>query len=383
MDEETIPKAADGANESAATDTTPEKSGEGTTAQGANSPNQKTTWFVALSSFFNGAGIGLLLGILLGMAITPVVGKFIGTLAGLLAVLLGLSDKFISTAKAWRLGAFGFFCVGGIFLGMYIRVNNGMLPSNEEMMQEYLKIGYSKEEARDFIAYQKLNLVPTDWKGAEKNTDVVDTIVVTAEGEPEGVNAETGDGAEKASAEKAKTAGKSTAKPKTKPKTGETTTSAPKKREFANTNQTGAQFSSHLYSSEVSVSNCMRLNLLSEKTPLNEIQNSFRKSDGDEPGVWTWMADGIDSKLPEAVQKQVLLNMVNSFCNNDDVDKVVLEDCTLRPEELQNLQLDQVKEKITAQGEVWQSLTNNVLIDISEEYQKPVLINLIKNICHD
>ena len=338
----------------------------------------KSTLLGVVGGIFNGGGIGFLLGILLGMSLTPVVGEFIGVLSGMLAVLLGLSDKFISTAKAFRLGAFGFFCVGGIFLGMYVRANNGMLPSSKAMMEEYLELGFTAEESRDFIAFQKLGLVPVGWKGADTEIEIADSTVEENNAEP--TEETTQEKAVADSPEKEPLASKANSSSNSK---STANTSAPKKREFANTNATGAQFASHLYSSEVSMSNCMRLNLLSDITPLEEVKNSFRKSDGEKPGVWTWMADGLDPTLPEDVQKQVLLNMVTNFCNNDELDKVVLEDCSLKPNELEKLPLADIRQKLTAQGEVWKSLVYTIVQDISEDYHKSILINLTENICHD
>ena len=106
--------------------------------------------FSIITAIINGAGVGLLLGALLGLSISPVVSGVIGTLSGLLAVLLGTSEKYMSQLKSVRIGAFGFFCVAGIMLGIHIRTNNAMLPDREKMMHDYTKVGFSKQEALDF-----------------------------------------------------------------------------------------------------------------------------------------------------------------------------------------------------------------------------------------
>ena len=106
------------------------------TISDASTPGPPLTPWNMITALFNGAGVGLLLGVLLGLAISPVVSGIIGTLSGLLAVLLGINEKYISPLKGVRIGAFGFFCVAGIFTGMYIRTNNGLLPSRTKMMEE-------------------------------------------------------------------------------------------------------------------------------------------------------------------------------------------------------------------------------------------------------
>jgi hypothetical protein len=123
------------------------------------------------AAIVNGLGVGLLLGVLLGLAISPVVSGVIGTLSSLLVVLLGLNDKYMGIIKSLRIGSFGLFSVAGILLGMYIRTNDALSPRMEDLKNEYLKTGFSQNQALYFTALQYFDYVPVGWfETSEKDT---------------------------------------------------------------------------------------------------------------------------------------------------------------------------------------------------------------------
>jgi hypothetical protein len=103
-------------------------------------------------SFYSGAGIGILFGIIMGLSVSPTVAIVLGALTAILAAILGLNDLSFSNAKAVRIGSFGFACVLGILAGMYIRTHGTLSPNSEVLMAEYQRLGFSDEQAREFIA---------------------------------------------------------------------------------------------------------------------------------------------------------------------------------------------------------------------------------------
>jgi hypothetical protein len=120
---------------------------------------------------FSSLGVGLLVGILLGLSSAPVVGLLVGSLTALLASLLGfklptrgetesgpaaasLSQELVQTLIGLRAGTFGFACVLGIFVGIYLRTHDVLSPAApglEERYAELLAIGFSPQEARSVL----------------------------------------------------------------------------------------------------------------------------------------------------------------------------------------------------------------------------------------
>jgi len=102
-------------------------------------------------SAYSGAGVGLLLGVIMGTSITPTVATVFAALTAMLAAMLGVNDGHFSSAKAARLGSFGFACVLGAYLGLFIRSHNLLAPSLISLKEEYLAIGFTEEKALELI----------------------------------------------------------------------------------------------------------------------------------------------------------------------------------------------------------------------------------------
>ena len=119
---------------------------------------------------FSSLGIGLLVGILLGLSSAPVVGLIVGSITALLASLLGfkvpvrgggddghddrLPEASAQTLIGLRAGTFGFACVLGIFVGIYMRTHDVLSPKPPglaERYEELLAIGFAPEAARGLL----------------------------------------------------------------------------------------------------------------------------------------------------------------------------------------------------------------------------------------
>lgn len=120
---------------------------------------------------FSGLGIGLLVGIIVGLSVSPVVSIILGSLAALLAAFMGLQDggaaepanpNFLSrlNMSGLRMGSFGFACVAGILFGLFIRSHDLLSIPVERQVEKWTKAGYKVEEARQFVAFQKLGVKP-------------------------------------------------------------------------------------------------------------------------------------------------------------------------------------------------------------------------------
>ncbi|MGB3073774.1 MAG: hypothetical protein WBB36_00555 [Chitinophagales bacterium] len=310
-----------------------------------------------ITAVANGAGIGLLLGMLLGLAVSPVVSGIIGVLSGMLAVLLGLDDKFLSPLKSIRIGAFGFFCVAGIVMGMYIRTNNGLLPSREKMMQQYTKVGFSKQEALDFIAYREFNLIPSSWKGGAAGEATSSSVDSDSTGEEDGSD-EAGEGAAITSSSSGKQS------------TG---------HQFADPNENGAARKNVLYSSEIDASQCYILDMTSSEKPVAQIKNTFEQAGG----TWKELADKLGTGLPESVYLEALFDLRDIFCE-EGKGGVLKIPKNAAVDKLNSTQsLSEIKKTLVAAAPIWNTIVNKLSADISEGNQKTLFLSLAKILGHE
>ncbi|MCF8365504.1 MAG: hypothetical protein K9H16_06975 [Bacteroidales bacterium] len=150
-------------------------SSESSEPRAADPYEKKLTSMRFFTAVLNGLGVGLLLGVLLGLAVSPVVSGVIGTLSSILLILLGLNDKQMTTIKSLRIGTFGIFAVVGIILGMYIRTTDALSYTTTELKDEYMRSGFSKDQALYYVALKKFKYVPVGWFG----TSVADTAAMS------------------------------------------------------------------------------------------------------------------------------------------------------------------------------------------------------------
>ncbi|MGE5354062.1 MAG: hypothetical protein ACM3S2_20235 [Ignavibacteriales bacterium] len=161
--------------------------------------NKDNTGFATLSYIYSGAGIGLLVGLLLGLSISPVIGSVVAGLTALLAAFFGLTEsKSVSQATevieriqrqsrlmALRIGSFGFACIIGVFLGVFVRANDLLSASYADKKEAWTKIGIEDSLANQLIVFHELGISPDNWKidpAAIENTLKDDVILFETKG---------------------------------------------------------------------------------------------------------------------------------------------------------------------------------------------------------
>jgi hypothetical protein len=320
-----------------------------------------------ITAIVNGAGVGLLLGALVGLSVSPVVSGVIGTISGLLAVLLGINEKFMSPVKSVRIGAFGFCCVAGILLGIYVRTNNAMMPDRNKMLNDYINAGFSKQEALDFIVYREFNMIPADWKNGTKPSSNQ-----AGQGVQDPTNAENQPGADpNKKTNPSLTAGGNA--------TANVSNSTPS-FVFASANETGAERKSVLYSSEVEASDCDLLNNADTGQDMAEIKNTFDMAGGS----WQELEKNMAlAKLPGKVFVNSIIAIRDCFCASDK--RIGKINVTYNPKlnDAENTQtLNQIEDLITQKDAVLFSIKQQLSKKTPMKYRLPVYLAVIKTFCH-
>ncbi len=280
------------------------------------------------AAILNGMGVGLLLGLLLGLAVSPVVSGIIGTLSSLLVVLLGLNDKYLTTVKGFRIGAFGLFAVAGIVLGIYIRAHDLLSPTTVDLRTEYRAAGFDSTQSLYYVARRVFNDVPAGWFG----TDATPTAQATGEN---------------ASAQDA-TSG--------------------------NSNFIAMSHSSVLFSSTVDARACDFLKSAKADWPASEIINSFTSAGG----TWAELAVNLNKFMPETTFVPPMLALRDSFCELEYSGDITIEN-TQQVTLLNDINtLDEITAALKKSGESWQRILKNTLPVVPKDQQKRFYLSLIK-----
>lgn len=282
-------------------------------------------FYIAL---YSGAGIGLLIGVLMGLALSPTVGVIIGALASVLAVLLGLNDSHFSNAKAVRIGSFGFACVLGALFGIFIRVNSLLAPDIQSQFDAYKNVGYSEEQARDFIAYERFGILDNDWQ-----LHVVKDGGSEEEGSSAGINAPLAQ----------------------------------------------ARMTVGLYSAEeIGESECQKLAKLNEESSLPYILNQMEITHG----IWKKLAPAVEKEVENSQQKNALLAIKNTLCAEGNI-KFKDEDCQKLAVIAENATAEQLLLHFQNTGGTWQKLAAAVKNSVPAPEQPKVLNILVRSICNE
>ncbi len=272
-------------------------------------------------SLFGGAGIGLLFGIIMGTSVEPLVATMFGTLTTILAAILGLNDKYFNDAKAVRIGAFGFACVIGAYLGLFVRTHNLLSPSLADLKQEYLAIGYTEQQALNFITQKEFGVALI------AATDITSVNDVDAKGSVQAVQASP---------------------------------------------MLAKQHSSLLFSAPVELSGCDELEYTDDSLPLDEVINNFELTGG----VWEVLGMHVSDAILEERQKSILLTVKDSACQVNQVDHASC--LTIAPYLLEQ-SYHTVSTLIAEQDDDWQKIAGAIdASDLSDE-EKLLSLKLAKD----
>lgn len=324
-----------------------------------------------ITAFINGAGVGLLLGVLVGLSVSPVVSGVIGTISGLLAVLLGLNEKFLSPVKSIRIGAFGFCCVAGILLGIYVRTNNAMMPNRNKMLNDYMKAGFSRQEALDFIVYREFNMIPADWKTGTKPSSNQSGQGVQSAQDP--TNAENQAGANPNM--------KTNPSPAAGGNAAANVSNSTPSFVFASANETGAERKSVLYASEVEASDCDLLDNADATQDISEIKNTFDMAGG----TWQELEKNLaQAKIPDKIFVSSIIAIRDCFCASDKRTGKIKVTYNQKLNNAENTQtVAQIEDMITEKDAVLFSIKQQISNKIPQEYRLPVYLAVIKTFCHE
>jgi hypothetical protein len=116
---------------------------------------------------FAGVGLGAAVGILVGMSNTPVVAIVVSSLVALVATFFGLSSQTTEGTKVLRIASFGLACPIAVFIGLGARAHGWVTPSIQHQIADWTNAGYSPAEARSFVAFRELGVIPEGQKTAE------------------------------------------------------------------------------------------------------------------------------------------------------------------------------------------------------------------------
>jgi hypothetical protein len=295
-------------------------------------------------TLFGGAGIGLLFGVIMGTSVTPTVATVLGALTTLLAGILGLNDQHFNNAKAVRIGGFGFACVLGAYLGLFVRAHNAFSPSIITMKNTYLEAGFSEQQALNFIAYKEFDIALTT--SATRVTNVSEENGVA-------VDEIASDEVENNAAAVASVV------------------------ELAMLNSHASkQHSSVLFSAPVELSGCDELEYTDSSLPLDEIFNNFELTGG----VWEELSLTVSNRYgdySEQEQKSLLLLVKDAVCK---VENVTDHSCADLPLTLDKISFNDAIAPIKQRGQQWHDVVSKIEQASLAQPMKLIALSLVNNV---
>ncbi|WP_298774552.1 hypothetical protein [uncultured Shewanella sp.] len=317
-----------------------------------------------LLACYAGAGVGLLLGVIMGSSVTPTVATLLSVLTSLLGAMLGLNDGHFSAAKAMRLGSFGFACVLGAYLGIYVRSHNTLSPSLFELKSRYLAVGFNEQQA--------INLVHIKAFGTPLNTEhavaSVNQTVAAARTQKNQVDPE-----------------KQLSEPALKPSAAPVPASTASSAAMAPTTFAHQQHASLLFSASVQAQACDELMSTDDSLPLDEVMNNVELTGGQ----WEVLATNVRQHIASEHQKALLLLVKHLVCELPvpwRADEAMTETACLSLRRIQQTYHSDLWLTHLATQPLWQPITEHIqqqnvptsVKSASLNYSSPLLCESVK-----
>ena len=254
-------------------------------------------------------------------------GIVVGALATSLALILGISGESFTNNKAVRIGSFGLACVAAAMLGTYLRAHQLLAPSMEDQYRQYLSLGYSEEESREFIKFTELGIANPEW-----------SVATQYAGE---------EYAEDEYASEAPTAS------------------------LAQLTKTAV-----LYGSEIEAGTC---SILLEDDDLQTLEFQFEFQEG----VWLAMLNRASKNfIDDDLRGEVLLAMRDGICDPDSEEAVEFENCDAVSHVTGELSPHEALTAFSSAGHPWSRIGSSVS-NLAQEHQSTVLAIMQEELCNE
>jgi len=129
-----------------------------------------------------------------------------------------------------------------------------------------------------------------------------------------------------------------------------------------------------LYSTIVNSSDCDILYYMTAETPVAEMVNTFRSTEG----IWRKFADTFQSDLPEGLTGKSLLMVRDTFCNSSSSEQYKISNTEKIKAINPDSSVEEMESQINAAGENWKNLVSNAQSQFSETERAIIYQAIIK-----
>jgi hypothetical protein len=115
-----------------------------------------------MRDLLTGAAIGGLVGLLLGLSVSETVGAVVAGLTALVGAFFGLVERApaLPSAGPARIAGFALGAAALALVGVHLRATDALGASEADRLAAWRGVGFSAEEARGLVAFEKLGLAP-------------------------------------------------------------------------------------------------------------------------------------------------------------------------------------------------------------------------------